>query len=616
MEYATNNKEYFQYEGDWADDEFHGSGTLYYKDKSSYEGDFSRGQRHGNGTHSILGKDSTTVFRGRYEKNVPKRGKFDYPNGSYYIGDVQNNQRHGQGVIQYPNGDQYNGRFVNGEIDGLGLMNYAEPKDHIYYGYFKQNKKQGEGELRTNDFEYFGNFIKDKRDGLGVIIFKTSPLFVRYDGEFSGNYIHGKGKMLLSNGDMISGNFINPNIDKLNPEANQKFEGEPKIEELDVKDCTIVHKNGDIYKGSLRSGKKFGDSIYTCSREKEEYTFTGPYFDGQRNGKGKIVYKSGEVFEGFFANNDLKNGTFIFANGDTYTGSFVQNQCSGFGMMVYKADILKKSYEGGFSEGQLHGEGTVIKHNGDKFVGTFVKGHQKGEGTLTKKKVTLKGYFTRFVANGKVKVWHREEKTYFIGYMKDGVRDTAPEAEPPSELWIDCFNNPSDAQLTFKPKFKKYKGEFKEGKCNGKATIEYPNGNIYTGECIDAEPDGKGEMIFAPNGDIYNGQWEKGFMASGKGIYTFSERNPEFESYCGDFKENKFNGNGKLTYRNKTVYIGQFYLGLRHGMGRESTPDPRNPSVMKEVYQGMFVNGVKQGENSIKIDKKKLSLTNSNSVDL
>jgi len=41
-----------------------------------------------------------------------------------------------------------------------------------------------------------------------------------------------------------------------------------------------------------------------------------------------------------------------------------------------------------------------------------------------------------------------------------------------------------------------YKGEYKDGKYNGKGNLRYSNGNIYEGEWKNGKRDGKGIMRF------------------------------------------------------------------------------------------------------------------------
>ena len=47
-------------------------------------------------------------------------------NGFKYVGDYENDKKHGRGKYTYPNGDIYNGNWKNGVRDGKGKYSYKE----------------------------------------------------------------------------------------------------------------------------------------------------------------------------------------------------------------------------------------------------------------------------------------------------------------------------------------------------------------------------------------------------------------------------------------------------------------------------------------------------------
>lgn len=47
--------------------------------------------------------------------------------------------------------------------------------------------------------------------------------------------------------------------------------------------------------------------------------------DQIREGEGKQLYSSGELFEGYFVANKIKQGRFYFNNGDTFEGGIADN---------------------------------------------------------------------------------------------------------------------------------------------------------------------------------------------------------------------------------------------------------------------------------------------------
>lgn len=46
-----------------------------------------------------------------------------YPNGSVYMGNWENDFRHGVGTMTWPNGDIYRGEWVSGQMQGFVLFN-------------------------------------------------------------------------------------------------------------------------------------------------------------------------------------------------------------------------------------------------------------------------------------------------------------------------------------------------------------------------------------------------------------------------------------------------------------------------------------------------------------
>jgi hypothetical protein len=102
------------YDGEWLDDQQHGSGVEEWQegavryegnfvnglktgkghfktDSSSYQGDFLDGQFHGHGVYSFI--DEGKVYEGQFEQNM----------------------MHGQGVMTYADGSKYAGNFAKGK---------------------------------------------------------------------------------------------------------------------------------------------------------------------------------------------------------------------------------------------------------------------------------------------------------------------------------------------------------------------------------------------------------------------------------------------------------------------------------------------------------------------
>ena len=54
------------------------------------------------------------------------------------------------------------------------------------------------------------------------------------------------------------------------------------------------------------------------------------------------------------------------------------------------------------------------------------------------------------------------------------------------------------------------------------------------------------------------------FIRSGSGKQTWRDKS----MYLGNFKEDQMNGNGTITYPNGSIYSGNWLNGVRHGKGK------------------------------------------------
>ena len=116
--------------------------------------------------------------------------------------------------------------------------------------------------------------------------------------------------------------------------------------------------------------------------------------------------------------------------------------------------------------------------------------------------------------------------------------------------------------------------------------------------------------IYYPNKGEYIGQM-KNYMRDGKGKYTSDE-----ETYEGDWKEDKKDGNGIIIYKNGCKYEGQFKNNKIEGIGKMSWIDGayysgefknnifNGKGVLKgnnnHIYNGYFQNGIYNGEGEFK----------------
>ena len=97
-------------------------------------------------------------------------------------------------------------------------------------------------------------------------------------------------------------------------------------------------------------------------------------------GKGMLIDKQGFLFEGWFINNQIVSGRYIWSSLYTYTGTFFDFKAQGRGSAYYRNGTR---YIGDWKQGSFHGQGTYHYYNGESWQGEWVLGVPVGLGVLT-----------------------------------------------------------------------------------------------------------------------------------------------------------------------------------------------------------------------------------------
>ena len=97
------------YYGYWEDDKRHGEGVMTYKNNDVYSGNWSKGEKDGKGTYVF---DRTgQKYVGMFMQGQMVKGKWIYPNGSFFEGGFDNNKPKGAGAWQFDNGNKVEGTY-------------------------------------------------------------------------------------------------------------------------------------------------------------------------------------------------------------------------------------------------------------------------------------------------------------------------------------------------------------------------------------------------------------------------------------------------------------------------------------------------------------------------
>jgi hypothetical protein len=89
-------------------------------------------------------KYNDSIYYGEIQENQRNgNGAMAYNNGRYYEGDWKNDYRHGKGYELYLNQNTYEGEFSLGKAEGKGVYKWANGE--IFDGEWKQGLKEGDG---------------------------------------------------------------------------------------------------------------------------------------------------------------------------------------------------------------------------------------------------------------------------------------------------------------------------------------------------------------------------------------------------------------------------------------------------------------------------------------
>jgi hypothetical protein len=95
------------------------------------------------------------------------------------------------------------------------------------------------------------------------------------------------------------------------------------------------------------------------------------------HGKGKISFKNGDKYEGYFVNGNMEGkGVYYYykrdrLNREKYEGDFIKNKKEGRGVLSFNCStgFCYERYEGGFKNDKIEGNGIYYYPNGDKYEG-------------------------------------------------------------------------------------------------------------------------------------------------------------------------------------------------------------------------------------------------------
>ena len=225
----------------------------------------------------------------------------------------------------------------------------------------------GYGKVKfKNNVEYTGNLHygileSESPDKPSTIIF---PNKTTYTGTMKQNQITGSGEYTFPNGSKYIGEVLNGLR-----HGYGKFTSE----------------NGIIYEGEWKKGLKHGKGKIIQGN----MCLEGTWKDGVIDGPGRIKWKSGNIYEGELAGNEIFGQGYMiwYNNNEKFTGQWKKNLQNGYGIHIWyeprgEQKYLRDRYVGEWLNGTRNGYGRFYYSNGSIYEGYWVNNKKEGFGVL------------------------------------------------------------------------------------------------------------------------------------------------------------------------------------------------------------------------------------------
>ena len=341
-----------RYVGAWDGTYLSGKGHYVWKNGEIYSGEWKHTKRNGEGANFYI---DGSIARGKFVNDkLNGFGTTIYANGDKSVGNFKDFELHGFATYTFKNGEKQIGYFKNGKREGKfqiikasglevqayfkndelieykgssknvvssnkssGSLNNCKDKDYYhncyaiekwpngdtYEGYWKDNKRNGQGTYKHKNGEiYVGEFKNDKRSGQGK---NTWPDGEIYTGSIKDDDRHGQGKNIWPNGDTYSGEWLKGKMHGQGTyifNEHGKYVGEFKNNFMDGHG-TYYYADGAIYTGENKNDLANGFGKLT---KPDGLVYIGEFKDDKMHGEGKVTFPDGTIKEGIFENDMFK----------------------------------------------------------------------------------------------------------------------------------------------------------------------------------------------------------------------------------------------------------------------------------------------------------------------
>ena len=238
-------------------------------------------------------------------------------------------------------------------------------------------------------------------------------------------------------------------------------------------------KNAENLKGDgdPRNGPFDGKRRSFNTIKQDDFSYTGEWRNGKRDGIGKLIWEKMAKFIGEFKEDRVIGyGKLFHEDGDVYRGYWNNFQAMGVGIYKNRKNI---KYEGYWDKDKQNEFGIETWGKSNNYTGEYVQGFKNGIG-----------------------IFKMEDKGLYQGEIQNG-------------------NIHGIGTFTFRKDKRTYSGEWKNNKMDGFGLIKWPDGRVFVGEFHEDKPEGFG--IFYTNKKTYIGVWFSGLL-EGEAIIVEAEK--------------------------------------------------------------------------------------------
>eukprot|EP00984_Skeletonema_dohrnii_P026955 scaffold16385_cov73-Skeletonema_dohrnii-CCMP3373.AAC.2 len=334
------------YEGEWKNGCLNGQGTYNWNDGRSYKGEWKDGKRHGKGTFKR--SDGSMEYDGEWRNHWRNgAGTFNYSNGDVYIGTFRSNKPNGKGVMTYADksvydgewregkradGRSYEGKWEGGSMHGKGKGTLKRSDGSVEYVGGNNCWQNGAGTSNySNGDVYIGEFRSNKphgkqarvyqKHGRGVMTYADKSV---YDGEWRGDKRHGEGSLILTNGDIIKGEWIEgnnrthslltsrnsnraANPQDTNESGNQPAAMRTRLQELQLTNAKLQMKNEELQNQVVAKDKLIREKVEEVTKKDEELVSAKTVLQHHVVAKDKVIAEKDEAIEKMQGNAVVKD---------------------------------------------------------------------------------------------------------------------------------------------------------------------------------------------------------------------------------------------------------------------------------------------------------------------